>query len=224
MQLYLQHNLQLPSFDFSLLIIEVFALIMFPSVSFVSIALMMLSSVTALPQAEEGGLMGRATSCDPGKYLKNGGCSYCPAGSFCKGGVNAPEQCDTGTYQPFPGFSFCFRTDRGHFASQRGSTGQTACSPGTYQPNEQQRDCLGVPNGRFQSKFGQAAACATCCGWATKSEGTKQNVNPYKCTNPKPFAWPNSGAGCIDTPTNCGAIPATCAQLADGTCPGAAIS
>jgi hypothetical protein len=50
MQLYLEHNLQLPSFDFSLLIIEVFTLIMLPSVSFVSIALMMLSSVTALPQ------------------------------------------------------------------------------------------------------------------------------------------------------------------------------
>ncbi|KAK7022444.1 hypothetical protein R3P38DRAFT_2780467 [Favolaschia claudopus] len=157
---------------------------MFFTTPLFSAALMMLTSVTALPQPEAGGLMGRQFSCPSGSYQYNQtACVACPAGNTCNGGSSTPQPCDTGLYQP----------------------------------NSQQAFCYGAPKGRFQQQSGKSFLCATCCGWAATQDNN--NVNPVNCTGSTPYAWPNSGDGCISSPTSC-TRAATCAQAADGTCPG----
>ncbi|KAK7049085.1 hypothetical protein R3P38DRAFT_2764945 [Favolaschia claudopus] len=188
---------------------------------FFSAALMMLTSVTALPQPEAGGLMGRQSSCPSGSYQYNQtACVACPAGNTCNGGSSTPQPCDTGLYQPNTGSTSCMQTQPGFFTNQRGSTTPFACPAGSYQPYPQQAFCYGAPKGRFQQQSGKSFLCATCCGWAAIQDNN--NVNPVNCTDSTPYAWPNSGDGCISSPTSC-TRAATCAQAADGTCPGETI-
>ncbi|KAK7038003.1 hypothetical protein R3P38DRAFT_3262488 [Favolaschia claudopus] len=181
-----------------------------------SAALLMLASVTALPQHEEGGLMGRQSSCPSGSFRANTtACAPCPAGNTCSGGRNRPDPCDTGLYQPNTGSTSCLRTPPGFFTNRRGSAMPTPCPAGSYQPYSRQAFCYGAPRGRFQQQTGKSFVCATCCGWATTMNNN--NVNPVKCGGAAPFAWPNSGDGCISRPTSC-TPAATCAQAANGTC------
>ncbi|KAK7049084.1 hypothetical protein R3P38DRAFT_1883872 [Favolaschia claudopus] len=194
---------------------------MFFATPLFSAALMMLTSVTALPQPEAGGLMGRQSSCPSGSYQYNQtACVECPAGNTCNGGSSTPQPCDTGLYQPNTGSTSCMQTQPGFFTNQRGSTTPFACPAGSYQPYSQQAFCYGAPKGRFQQQSGKSFLCATCCGWAATMDNN--NVNPVNCTGSTPYAWPNSGDGCISSPTSC-TRAATCAQAADGTCPGETI-
>ncbi|KAK7013147.1 hypothetical protein R3P38DRAFT_1523554 [Favolaschia claudopus] len=196
---------------------------MFFASPFVSAALMMLGSVTALPQPENGhgGLMGRQSDCPSGSYRYNStSCAGCPAGYTCNGGSDTPQSCDTGFYQPNMGSTSCIQTQPGFFTSQRASVTPSPCPAGSYQPYVQQAFCYGAPKGRFQQQSGRSFLCATCCGWAATLDNN--NVNPVNCTGSKPNAWPNSGDGCISSQTSC-VHAATCAQAADGTCPGETI-
>ncbi|KAK7000326.1 hypothetical protein R3P38DRAFT_3057959, partial [Favolaschia claudopus] len=124
---------------------------MFFATPLISAALMMLSSVTALPQPEAGGLMGRQSSCPSGSYQYNQtACVACPAGNTCNGGSDTPQPCDTGLYQPNTGSTSCMPTQPGFFTNQRGSTTPFACPAGSYQPYSRQAFCYGAPKGRFQ--------------------------------------------------------------------------
>ncbi|KAJ7101626.1 hypothetical protein C8R43DRAFT_1244224 [Mycena crocata] len=189
------------------------------SSSFVSAALMMFTSVTALPQPEDGALMGRASSnpCTEGSYRYNSTtCAFCPAGNSCDGKSGRAQPCDSGHYQPNMNSTACLGTLPGQFQDAKGATTFKLCPPGSYQPYPTQAFCYGAPRGRFQSLPGQATVCGTCCGWAAPLQNG--NVNPVNCTSPTPNAWPSSGDGCISKATSC-VRAATCAQLADGTCP-----
>jgi len=196
---------------------------MFFASPFVSAALMMLSSVTALPQPEDGGLMGRASSapCPAGSYRYNStACAYCPAGNTCDGTSN-PKPCPTQYYQPYMNSTSCIPTPPGYYTNTTGNVAATPCAPGTYQPYSQQNFCYGAPKGRFQQQSGKAFVCGTCCGWSAPL--TNNNVNPVNCTGSAPNANPSSGDGCISSSTSC-MHAATCTQLANGTCPAATFS
>ncbi|KAJ6597253.1 hypothetical protein DFH09DRAFT_1072138 [Mycena vulgaris] len=188
---------------------------MFFASPFVSAALMMLSSVTALPQPEDGGLAQRVVSapCNPGAYLYNSNtCALCPQGSYCDG--TSAKQCDTGHYQPDQGKASCLATAPGYFTKLKGSTVQSACEPGTYQPFAAQKFCYGAPKGRFQSYYGQPQVCGTCCGWSAPL--VNNNIAPQNCTGTATNAYPSSGDGCISSKTGC--VHATyCAQTFNTT-------
>ncbi|KAJ6502155.1 hypothetical protein C8R45DRAFT_610775 [Mycena sanguinolenta] len=179
---------------------------------------LMLSGVAALPQAE-GGLMivGRA-SCAPGSYLKGKACALCPAGSTCDGNSD-PQPCGAGFYQPKKNSTTCLVTDRGHFTTNPGSKEQIPCPPGTFQPHCRESFCYGASSGLFQQKPGQAVACHTCPGWATNM--TNNNVNPVNCTGSTPDSYEGSGSGCFKAQPGANMLHSpTCAQAANGKCPG----
>ncbi|KAJ7461479.1 hypothetical protein FB451DRAFT_1268303 [Mycena latifolia] len=187
------------------------------SSSFVSAAFMMLSSVTALPQPENGALEGRVSvSCPAGSYLYNTTtCATCPVGSFCDGSGSI-QQCDSGHYQPNTNSTVCFATVPGYYQPAKGASTTIPCPAGSYQPYAAQAFCYGAPKGRFQGLPGQATVCGTCCGWAAPL--VNNNINPVNCTGSTPNAWPASGDGCISSSTSC-VHAATCFQFANGTCP-----
>ncbi|KAJ7709496.1 hypothetical protein B0H17DRAFT_1124105 [Mycena rosella] len=188
------------------------------SSSFVSAAFMMLSSVTALPQPENGALSGRATGpCAAGSYLYNATtCAFCPVGSYCDGTSGQAQQCDSGHYQPSINSTSCLATVPGYYQNAKGANNTIPCPVGSYQPYGAQAFCYGAPKGRFQNMTGQATVCGTCCGWAAPLQNN--NINPVNCSGTTPNAWPSSGDGCTAANTTC-VRAATCIQLANGTCP-----
>ncbi|KAF8211854.1 hypothetical protein K438DRAFT_2010191 [Mycena galopus ATCC 62051] len=189
---------------------------------FVTTALM-LSTVSALPQPEEGILVERASApCPPGSYRSNStACDSCPAGNTCDG-ASEPRPCGTGFFQSDTNSTKCSPTEPGYFTNITGSAAQTPCPPGRYQPYFQQSFCYKAPKGRFQQQSGKAFACETCCGWSTSLP--EDNVNLFKCSGLTPYAKPGSNGGCIEKNTAQCVTPDTCAQSADGTCPAETIS
>ncbi|KAF7363750.1 hypothetical protein MSAN_01032900 [Mycena sanguinolenta] len=178
---------------------------------------LILSGVSALPQFEDG-LVGRASTCDPGSYSNGTACALCPAGNTCDGNSN-PQPCGTGYYQPSQNSTTCLVTDRGHFTNQTGSAVQIPCPPGTFQPHCREAFCYGASSGLFQQKYGQAVACETCPGWATNM--TNNNVNPVNCTGDYPDSPEGSGNGCFKAQPGANMTHSlTCAQSANGQCPG----
>ncbi|KAJ7087275.1 hypothetical protein B0H15DRAFT_305837 [Mycena belliarum] len=187
------------------------------SSSFVSAAFMMLSSVTALPHPEGGGLTARAGLCAPGSYIFNGTtCAFCPAGNSCDGASGRAHPCRSGHYQPSGNSTSCIATVPGYFQNAKGANSTIPCPAGSYQPYPAQALCYGAPMGRFQSMPGQATLCGTCCGWAAPLESS--NISPVNCTGATPNAWPSSGSGCIRDTIPC-VRATTCAQFMNGTCP-----
>ncbi|KAJ7709539.1 hypothetical protein B0H17DRAFT_1124135 [Mycena rosella] len=193
------------------------------SSSFVSAAFMLFSSVTALPQPENGELASRTTGlCAPGSYLYNATtCAFCPAGSSCDGKSGVAQPCGSGHYQPSVNSTACLSCDSGHFQpsfyqNAKGANNTIPCPAGSYQPYGAQAFCYGAPKGRFQGLPGQATVCGTCCGWAAPL--VNNNISPVNCNGTTPNAWPNSGDGCISSNTTC-VRAASCGQLANGTCP-----
>ncbi|KAJ7217205.1 hypothetical protein GGX14DRAFT_561729 [Mycena pura] len=182
-------------------------------------AFMMLSGVSALPQPDEGGLMGRASPspCPAGSYRYNTtACAYCPAGSYCDGTSGQAKLCSPGFYQPNINSTACLGTPKGYYTNSQGNAAATPCPAGTYQPNTIQVGCNGAPSGRFQSLPGQACVCLTCSGWGAPLKNN--NINPVNCSGSTPNSYPGSGDGCLSKTTN-GYHAATCQQDANGACP-----
>ncbi|KAJ7632941.1 hypothetical protein FB45DRAFT_1027061 [Roridomyces roridus] len=185
------------------------------SVSFVAAALMVLSTVEAIPQGPAHGLLARAP-CSPGYYPNvNGGCNLCDPGHYCPDGQSY-SQCGTGQYNPNNGTTtVCPNCPAGYYQDEQG---QASCKPaprGAYVLYPGARDYRLVSGGAFQSLPGQSKTCLTCCGWAAVGNG---NTKATRCSGDKPFAYPGSGDGCTDQPIDC-EIPSTCSEAADGTCP-----
>ncbi|KAJ7709540.1 hypothetical protein B0H17DRAFT_1028275 [Mycena rosella] len=208
------------------------------STAFVSAALMGMCSVGAVPQyapfpfdcgqwtdpicrgSENGALMARA-SCSAGFYPTSAGCVICPPGNTCDG-RSGPAQCDTGHSAPNNGTTgVCAACPAGTYQDKRGATACIPCPAGSYGPYPASSYCNKAPSGWFQSLPGKSYRCGTCCGWEAMANG---NVAPTNCTTTaKPFAYANSGSGCIAQPAgtpNC-VHAATCAQDVNGTCPSA---
>ncbi|KAJ7286196.1 hypothetical protein C8J57DRAFT_1496868 [Mycena rebaudengoi] len=193
---------------------------MFFSAAFLTTALVAFCGVAAVPQPETHALVERGSSppCILGTYLSSTGstCLECPRGSFCTGGTAKPQLCAAGTYAPYVCTSKCLDAAPGHFQPNKGATEQFPCAAGSYQPYGGKDFCYGAPSGRFQSLTGQSKVCGTCCGWAAPLKNN--NKVPVKCTGSTPNAWPASGDGCINKPTDC-VRAATCSQQSDGSCP-----
>ncbi|KAJ6525448.1 hypothetical protein DFH09DRAFT_1286114 [Mycena vulgaris] len=190
---------------------------MFFASPFVSAALMMLASVTALPQPEDGGLVERsAPACLSGQYLVNSAdltsCTNCPAGSSCDG--NTAKQCNTGYYQYYATQTYCNPTQPGFYTNAKGSSIPIPCPAGSYQPYPAQAFCYGAPKGRFQGLPGQATVCGTCCGWAAPL--ANNNIAPVNCTGTTPYASPSSGDGCVSVKPSC-VRAASCRQTYNTT-------
>ncbi|KAJ7606628.1 hypothetical protein FB45DRAFT_437763 [Roridomyces roridus] len=186
------------------------------STSFIS-TLLLASVVQAAPSGPDNALEARAP-CNPGyypNYNKNGVCTLCPAGHYCPDGQSL-SNCGTGQYQPKTG------TKQGPCPD---------CPSGTYQPNEGQASCIPAPkggyvlypgahsynnasSGSFQGVMGQNLTCTTCCGYSAVGNS---NTVATRCPSGT-YASPGSGGACTKTKANC-VVPATCTQLANGTCP-----
>ncbi|KAJ7172163.1 hypothetical protein C8R46DRAFT_1032269 [Mycena filopes] len=147
--------------------------------TFVSAALLVLSSVNALPQPEEGALTARATStsCTAGSYHSTATtCTVCPAGSSCDGTSGKAQLCNAGSYQPNKNSTSCIVTPAGYYTNQKGATQAIACSAGSYQPNKGSTSCIGTPAGYYTNKSGSAQAIACPPG------SYQPNKNATSCT------------------------------------------
>ncbi|KAJ7112433.1 hypothetical protein C8R43DRAFT_1040741 [Mycena crocata] len=195
---------------------------MFFSASLVS-AFMLLTTVQAIPQPDNGALVGRA-SCPAGYYPKNGACVICPPGNTCDGRTG-PAQCDTGHAAPNNGTTgVCPECPAGSYQDKRGGTTCISCPAGTWGPYPAASSCRNTPSGWFQSQPGRSFRCGTCCGWEALQNG---NIYPTNCsTTAKPYADPNSGNGCVAQPQRPNCVhAATCLQdPVTGKCPAAAMN
>ncbi|KAJ7685509.1 hypothetical protein DFH06DRAFT_1158698 [Mycena polygramma] len=187
------------------------------SLSFVFVALSLISTTAAVTPNPGEELSARATACDPGEYFDGTFCAPCPAGNSCSG-TQAPQPCQSGTYQPYEGCWWCINTESGYYQPKTGQTDSLPCDAGRYQPNEGQAFCYGAPSGRFQGMTGQAGVCGACCGWQTTPGKTNNNTVVIQCTGTTPFSGRASGTGCVKTRQGCDPVD-TCAQADDGTCP-----
>ncbi|KAJ6624503.1 hypothetical protein B0H10DRAFT_2212613 [Mycena sp. CBHHK59/15] len=185
---------------------------MLTSSSFVS-AVLMLSSVNALPQAEEHKVFARV-SCPSGSFINGTSCAVCPVGNFCDGSTK--QKCDSGHYQTMTNSSSCLATVPGFYQPNKGANDAIPCPAGSYQPYAAQAFCYGAPKGRFQNLTGQAQVCGTCCGWAAPLNNF--NTEAVNCSSTQ-NAYPSSGDGCRDaSQVNC-IRTLTCVQFSNGTCP-----
>ncbi|KAJ7461480.1 hypothetical protein FB451DRAFT_1268309 [Mycena latifolia] len=194
---------------------------MFFSASVISAALMALSAVKAIPQGSDSGKL-MARGCAAGYYPTRAGCIICPPGNTCDG-QGGPAQCDTGHAAPNNGTTgVCAPCPAGTYQDKRGGTFCIPCPAGSWGAYPASSYCNKAPSGWFQSMPGMNFRCGTCCGWEARQNG---NILPSNCTTTaKPFAYPNSGDGCI---AQLGGTPycahaATCQQdPVTGACPAA---
>ncbi|KAJ7721560.1 hypothetical protein DFH07DRAFT_1067582 [Mycena maculata] len=189
---------------------------MFFSASFISAALMVLSTVEAVPQGPGNGLSARAT-CSAGyypNYSNNGACTICPPGNYCSDG-NSISKCGTGQYQPKNGTTtVCPNCPAGYYQP---NLGQSSCIPapaGSFVPYPGASSAALVSGGHFQSQTAKSFTCKTCCGYGAKTNG---NTVAQKCPA-NYFANVGDGNGCTQNKATC-KVPASCVQSADGTCP-----
>ncbi|KAJ7766885.1 hypothetical protein B0H16DRAFT_1687063 [Mycena metata] len=155
---------------------------------FISAALVMLSSVKALPQPE-GALSGRVvtTSCNPGSYhaTTTTTCTVCPAGSSCDGASGKSQLCNPGSYQPNKNSTACLVTAAGYYTNQKGATQAIACSTGSYQPNKNSTSCIGTPAGYYTNQAGSTKVIACSPGYY------QPNKNSTSCTATTPGFYTN---------------------------------
>ncbi|KAJ6618784.1 hypothetical protein B0H10DRAFT_2027966 [Mycena sp. CBHHK59/15] len=189
---------------------------------FVSTTLILLSTIHGIPQADA--LTARA-SCSLGYYpINNTACAICPPGNTCDGRTG-PAPCGTGHAMPRNGSSgICDACPAGAFQNRTGQAACIPCDAGSYSPYPAASYCNKAPSGWFQGLPGQSFRCGTCCGWEALANGNTQATN---CSNPlKPFAYPNSGSGCIAQPAGkpfCNQT-ASCVQFTNGSCPAATMN
>ncbi|KAJ7481238.1 hypothetical protein B0H11DRAFT_2280472 [Mycena galericulata] len=191
--------------------------------SFVSAAVMLLSTVQAIPKGAVNAVEARgAVTCPAGYYdTGNSACAICPPGYTCAGGRgtnNGKAMCDTGHAAPNNGtIGVCAACPAGTYQNQRGAASCISCPPGQYSLYPASSSCNLVSDGAFVSLPGQNLTCLTCCGYAAVGNG---NTMATRCTGSKPFAYPGSGSGCIsqNISSTC-TPPPTCIQAANGTCP-----
>ncbi|KAJ6491505.1 hypothetical protein DFH09DRAFT_1453455 [Mycena vulgaris] len=176
---------------------------MFFASPFVSAALMMLASVTALPQPEDGGLVERVHL--PASQVNTSLTAPTPPVAPMPGGKLLRRQhSEAMQYRLLPVLrsSNLLQPDATRlFTSAKGSSIPIPCPAGTYQPYPAQAFCYGAPKGRFQGLPGQATVCGTCCGWAAPL--VNNNIAPVNCTGTTPYASPSSGDGCVSVKPSC---------------------
>ncbi|KAJ7510187.1 hypothetical protein B0H11DRAFT_1900539 [Mycena galericulata] len=196
---------------------------MFFAASFVSAAVMLLSTVHAIPKGAVNAVEARgAVTCPAGYYdTGNSTCAICPPGytlRLAEGVRTTAKQCVTPD-MPHPNngtIGVCAACPAGTYQNQRGAASCISCPPGQYSLYPASSSCNLVSGGAFVSLPGQNLTCLTCCGYAAVGNG---NTVATRCTGSKPFAYPGSGSGCIsqNISSTC-TPPPTCTQAANGTC------
>ncbi|KAJ6597267.1 hypothetical protein DFH09DRAFT_1072149 [Mycena vulgaris] len=110
-------------------------------------AAVMLSSVMAAPQSENG-LVKRSGPCPNGYYYSGFfSCYTCPAGKSCDGSTTQTP-CPIGHYSS-GGAAVCPTTPAGFYNNVVGGTAPIACATGKYQDTAGSTSCLATPAGFY---------------------------------------------------------------------------
>ncbi len=129
-----------------------------------------------------GGIKSDSSSfcvCVQGKYLLNGVCADCAAGTYKTGIGNEKAlctECLAGSYNPNSGsvsMDACKQCDVGTYQDAKGKTACKSCGVGTYQNEKGKTNCKSCGVGTYQNETGKTA-CKSC-GAGTYQDETGKN-------------------------------------------------
>ncbi|KJE95264.1 hypothetical protein CAOG_05734 [Capsaspora owczarzaki ATCC 30864] len=104
-------------------------------------------------------------TCPAGMYPSGGGCTPCPSGSKCPGGLAGATLCGNGEYQASTGQSSCSQCAPGSaFTGSGRTTPCPACSPGSYQTDGGRASCQPCAMGTASTDQGRTTECPSCTG------------------------------------------------------------
>ena len=162
-----------------------------------------------------------SSSCSAGKYLSNGVCEECSAGTYqdqsgqtsCKdcaagryqdqSGRTSCKDCAAGRYREQSGWTSCKYCAAGQFQDQLGQTSCKDCAAGQFQDQISQTSCKDCAAGRYQDQLSQTS-CKDCAAGQFQDQlsqtscktcpsGWDSEAGQSSCTNPN--ANPCDGAG-----------------------------